>query len=280
MEAREEEGLGRIEDSDAKFVTVKMGEGEIEFDLTDKEVGILLTSLLGASPTTTGGPTYSHAYTLQNTNQHQSLSLYAEDPDGARVFPMTVVDNLSISVEPGGIVAGSSGFKSRGGRAWTGQTENFTAQGNKFLHQHVEVRLADTVGALSAASVIGLKGLELNISANTEFDNVMGTVEPEDILNLQFSVDGSLTLNKEDETYRNYMTNGTYKAMEIKFNRAANSSLTFQFPRVDFSEWEQDRPNNEIVSQSINFKGNYDAANGLAVISTATLVNTFAGTGY
>lgn len=279
-EAREEEGLGRIEDTDAKFVTGKMGEGDIEFDLTDKEVGLILTSLLGASPVTTGGPTYTHTYTLSNDNQHKSLSLYYEDPDDVKVFPLTIVDNLSISVDQGGIVKATAGFKSKNGRDWSNQAENFTTRGNKFLHQHVQVKLADNIAGIAAASTISLKSLELNILANTEFDSVLGTVEPEDILNLQFSVEGSMTLNKESTAYKGYMLDGTYKSLEVKFNRAANSSLTLQFPRIDFSEWEQDRDNNSIVSQSINFKGSYDAANALAVISTATLVNTYAGSAF
>ena len=68
------------------------------------------------------------------------------------------------------------------------------------------------------------------MSANTKFDSVLGTVEPEDILGQQFSVEGSLELNKEDETYRNYMLGGTYRAMDISFVRASNSSLQFQLP--------------------------------------------------
>lgn len=278
--AREEEGLGRIEDSDANFVTQRMGEGEIEMDLEDKNLGLILTSLMGASPVTTGSNPYTHAYTLQNTNQHQSLSLYYEDPNESRVFPNAVVDTLSISMDQEQIGRTTVGFKSKSGRDWTNQTESFTALGSKFLQQHTQVKLAAVVGDLAAASVISLKSLELNIRANTEYDNVLGTADPADVVNLQFGVEGSLTLNAEDATYRDYMINGTYRALEIKFNRSSSSSLTFQFPRVDFTEWERDRDNNALVSQSINFKGNYDAANGLAVISTCTLVNTYAGTAY
>ena len=102
----------------------------------------------------------------------------------------------------------------------------------------------------------------------------MGTVEPEDILNQQISVEGSLELNLEDDTYRDYMLNGTYRAMQIAFTNGSSSILTLQFPRVDFSEWESDYTLNEIAKQTINFKCNYDAANDLDIISTATLVNT------
>lgn len=279
-EAREDEGLGKLADSDSKFVVSKMAEGEFESNLDDKSLGVILTSIIGASPVTTGGPTYAHAYTLSNSNQHQSVSVLYQDPDVARLFTLGVVDSLKISVEQDAIVMFTVGFKSRVGKDYTLQTANFTALGNKFLHQHLIVKAADNIAGLAAATGVSLKKFEMTLSANTKFDNVLGTVEPEDILGQQFSVEGSLELNKEDETYRNYMLNGTYKALEVGFVRAANSSLQIQMPRVDFSEWEQDRTLNEIVSQTVNFKGNYDAANALDIVSTCILTNTYAGTAY
>ena len=279
-EAREDEGLGKLADSDAKFVVSKMSEGEIESNLDDKSLGIILSSIMGSSPVIAGGPTYTHTYTLNNSNQHQSLSVLYQDPDVARLFTLGVVDSLKISVEQDAIVMFTVGFKSRVGKDYTLQTANFTALGNKFLHQHLQFRTADNIAGLAAATAISLKKFEITLSANTKFDSVLGTVEPEDILGQQFSVEGTLELNKEDETYRNYMLNGTYKAAELKFVRATNSQLQIQMPRVDFSEWEQDRTLNEIVSQTINFKGNYDAANALDIISTCVLTNTYAGTSY
>lgn len=278
--AREAEGLGRIEDSDSNHVLRKFAEGDVEFEVNDRQIGMFLTSLIGASPTTTGGPTYAHTYALANTNQHQSLSVYYEDPDFYKLYPLAVVNSLEIVAEPDAIVRATVNLMSKTSDDWTNATQSFVAIGNKFLQQHVQLKLADTIGGLSAATAISLKSLNLTISANAENDNNLGTVEPEDILNHQFSVEGSLTLNKEDDTYRNYMKNGTYKSMDLAFNRASNSSLQFQFPRVDFTEWEQDRELDSIVGQTINFKGNYDAANALAIISTCVLTNTYAGTNY
>ena len=120
----------------------------------------------------------------------------------------------------------------------------------------------------------------MKISTNADFDNETGTSEPAAILGHQFSVEGEVTLNKTDDTYRQLMLAGTYKAMEVTFSRASNSSLTFQLPRVGFTEWEQDRKLDDIVGQTIQFKGNYDAANAAAIISSCTLVNTYAGTNY
>lgn len=278
--ARENEGLGKIADSDANFVVQKMAEGEFESNLDDKIIGLVLTSLLGSSPVTTGGPTYTHTYTLSNSNQHQSLSVLYQDPDITKLYPMAVVDSLQISVEQNAIVMFTVGIKSRVGRDWTAQSVSLTSQGNKFLHQHLVFKLASAVGGLAASTAISLKKLELTISANTVHDSVLGTVEPEDVLGQQFSVEGSIELNKEDDVYRKYMLDGTYRAMDISFSRATNSSLQIQLPRVDFSEWEQDRSLDTIVSQTVNFKGNYDMANALDIISTCILTNTYAGTGY
>lgn len=278
--AREEEGLGVLADSDSNFVTSKMASGEVEFDIEDRTIGIILTSLLGASPVKSGSDPYTYTYTLSNSNQHQSLSILYQDPDITKVYPLGVVSSLSIVVEQNAIVKGTVTFMSRVGRDWTTQTADFTDLGQKFLHQHSVLKLADTVGALAGSSAISIKRLELNIEANATYDNIIGTVEPEDILNQQYSVSGTIELNKESDAYRGYMLNGTYKAMDISFVRSASSSLQFQFPRVDFTEWEQDRTLNEIVSQSIQFKGNYDAANALDIISTCILINNLNSSNY
>lgn len=272
-EAREEQGLGKIADGDSKFVVMKMGEGEVEAQLYDKALGVVLTGVFGAIPTPSGGNPYTHTYTLANTNQHQSVSLYWSDPDRSDMYKLGMVDSFQISVEPSGIVNYTVGFKSKTADEWTAKTPVFTSLGSKFLHQHLQVKLAANIGALSAATPISLKNLEFTVNKNTMFDSVMGTVEPEDVLNQQISVEGTMELNLESDTYRDYMLDGTYRSMEIVLNGGTSSILTIQMPRVDFSEWEPDYTLNEIAKQSINFKANYDATNALDIISTCTLVN-------
>ena len=271
--AREDQGMGNIADSDSFYVTMRMGEGEVESQLYDSALGYILSSLLGSTPSSVGSNPTTHTFTLSSSNQAQSLRLYWKDPVYSLMFPLAVVDSLKVSVEPSGIVNYTVGFKTKGARDWASQTPDFTSRGNKFLHQHLQFRLASSIAGLSGATAISLKNLELTIARNTIFDEVIGTVEPEDVLSQVVGVEGTLTLNLEDDTYRGYMLNNTYRAMEIKLLRSSASSLTLQFPRVDFSEWEPDYTLNEIAKQKINIKANYDSANALAIISTATLVN-------
>lgn len=272
--ARESQGMGKVADSDSFYVTLKMGDGEVESQLYDAGLGYILASLLGAAPVTTGSGTYTHTFTLSQTNQQKSLSLYWQDPDRSYMFALCVVASLEMKVEPSGIVSWTIGFKSKAAKDWAILTPDFTTVGQKFLHQHVQMKLAANIAGLAAATPISLKNLDLTIGRNSDFDSVIGTVEPEDILGHEVSVEAGLKLNLEDDTYRNYMLNGTYRAVEIKLLRSTSSSLTLQFPRVDFSEWAPDFTLNDIASQEINLKANYDSANALDIISTATLVNT------
>jgi hypothetical protein len=272
--AAEDQGFGNIADQDSFYVTLTKGEGDLEAQLYDQSIPYILGSLLGAVPVTTGVNPYTHTFTLSQTNTAKTLSLYWQDPDRSYMFPFVVVDSLKMSIKPLGIVEYTIGFKSKSARNWGTITPVFTTLGSKFLHQHLVFKLASVVGSLTAASNISLKELNLTISRNVIHDVVMGTVEPEDVLSQQISVEGDLSLNLQDDTYRNYMLAGTYRAMEINLLNGANSSLDLRLPRVSFSEWEPDYTLNEIAKQKINFKANYDSANALDIISTAIVINT------
>jgi hypothetical protein len=192
---------------------------------------------------------------------------------------MGMLNSLSLSVEPNGLAQWTIGFMSKMPNDWTTQTQNFTSIGNKWLHQHLKVSFAAAVGSLPG-TLLNLKSFEINFNRNTAFDDAVGTAEPVDIINQQLSVEGNLQLDLEDDTYKDYMTAGTYRAMEVQLDRSASSRLTFRFPRVSFSEWEMDPTLNEITKQTINFKAHYDATNALDIISTATLINSQAGGSY
>jgi hypothetical protein len=268
----ETQSMGKIAASDAEWVTQKFGEGNISNEYYDKGLGLILASLLGSMPSTSGGNPYTHTYTLSNSNQHQSLSILYQDPDYAAMFTNAVVDSVKIKVKAGGLVEWETSFKSKGSKDWTSQTASYTSLGNKYLHQDLVFKTAANVAGLGAATGISLKELDVTIKANAQHDSILGTVEPEDVLNQEFSVEGSLMLLKQDQSYRSLMLDGTYKSAEMTLTRGSGS-LDVVFPRVSFSKWEQDRKINDIVDQKITFKAHYDAANALDIISTCVLIN-------
>jgi hypothetical protein len=280
VQARSVGALSNIADSEEAFVTTKYGQGDIEGEIRVKSFGLFLYALLGSY--SVSGPTdsaYTHSFTVSQTNTHQSLAFVVSDSNTTELYPLVMLDSLELNAELDEIVKYTASFMSKAGRD-TGLTVPAVVAESKFTKKHLSFKLADTIAGLSAATAISLKSLTLTISKNVEIYDVLGTAEPEDILNRQLAVEGEIELLYESETYKNYMKNGTNKCMQIAFTNtdeligaSTRPSLTFQFPKVDFFDWEPSYDLDEIVSQKISFKCNRDVSNSLEPISTCQLVN-------
>jgi len=262
-----------IADGYEAHVTKKYAEGEFEADLDDKAIGVVLSAVMGAAPSSAGGPDYVHTFAFTNTNIHQSMSVYISDPNTSTMFTRTMIDSFGLSVEPEGIAKYTVGMRSVKGKDWASLSPDYTSLGHKMLHTHLGFKLAAAVGDLGAASKIDVRSLDFNISKNViDFDDV-GTVTPADILNQQFTVEGSLEIAYSDQVYRDYMLDGDYKAMEIKFTYGTANYITLQMPRVSFRSWEPSKGLNDIATQTIDFKAFYDAENDDEIISSCVLGN-------
>lgn len=282
--ARSEGSLGDLADSEEAFVTTKYGQGDIEGEVRASSFGLFLYSLLGTLAT--AGPTdsaYTHSFTISQTNQHQSLSMLMKDLNTTELYKLAMIDSLQLTAELDQVVMFAAGFMSKQAVGATGVTMPAVADEFKFTKKHVKIKVAANIAGLAAASVISPKSAQLTISKNVQLDDVLGTVDPEDILNRQLSVEGEITLNYEDETWKNYMKNGTARAIEIflentdeTIGASTRPSLKIQLPNVDFFDWAPDYGLNDIVSQTISFKASKDIANAQNIIHLCQLVNTVA----
>ena len=266
------EALGVLEDSHEKFVVEKYGEGDIEFEVRDQSFGYFLYALMG---TLTGSVavianSYDHTFNVANTNQHQSLTLSTEDPNGDKQFCLSMIDSLTLNCALGEYVKTTIGFISKGSHdtAVDSATGDFAVE-NKFRAQDIEFKLATTRAGLGAASLVKLQSLSITVNKNILRKQMLGTVQPDDLINQGFSVEGEFTLPYEDQTYRSLMLDNTYNAMEIVIENkttvlsdaGAYPTITIVLPRVGFMDWTPDRPKGELAEQTIGFKGYYDFAN-------------------
>ena len=280
VQARSVGALGNIADSEEAFVTTKYGQGDLDGELRASTLGVLLYALLGAC--SSSGPTdeaYTHSFTISQTNNHQSLAFVVSDSNTTELYKLVMIDSFKVNAALDKVISYSAGFFSKCARD-TGLTVPAVIHESKFTKKHISIKLADDIASLAAATAISVKALNLNINKNVKIDDVIGTAEPEDILNNQLSVDGDLELNYEAETYKLYMLNGTYKAMEIKLENAddtigtgSHPSLTIQLPKVSFHGWTPNYDLDKIANQKVSFKANKDVENSLEIISTCSLVN-------
>ena len=288
--ARSSLSYGNIGAGNQALKALEFAEGSVEMDVLDKSFGLILYSIFGTL--STAGPTdsaYTHTFSLANTNQHTSLTFTIDEPndDNDLTFELAMIESVTITIVPDDVVKATVNFMSKASVPGSVETweVSYSAE-NKFLGRHLTFKLATDTSGLAAASNISVKSLTLNFNKNLIRDDVCGTVSPKDILNQNFTIDGSVELTYEDRSYRSLMVDGSYRAVRIQLTNtdvtigaATNPSFKIDLSRVDFEAWEAMRPNDEIAMQSINFIANYDLTNE-NVVNSCTLVNEETGSNY
>ena len=282
VKARAVGGLGKLADSEEAFVTTKYGQGDLEGEIRSKGFGLLLYAMLGgySAPAAPLDSAYVHPFTISQSNQHQSLCFTVADSNTTESYSLVMLDSLEITAELDEIVRYTASFMSKASDS-SSNTVPSAIDEYKFTKKHVRLKIASDIASLDSASAISVKSLSLTIAKNVVLDDVLGTAEPEDIYNRQLSVEGSVTLTYDAETYKNYMKDGTNRAVEIAFinsdqtigGGSTNPSLKIQLPKVDFFDWEPDYSLDEIVSQTFSFKASRDVGNGQDIIHQCELIN-------
>lgn len=263
-------------------VVSKWSEGNIEGEINANSFGLLLLALVGTDTPTGPAETevYTHVYTLQNDVQHDSLTIHVKDPIGSLRFRLAMINSLSINVALGEFAKYAANFLSKFHQDEATPAVTYAID-TRFTHPDLTFKVAANVDAIAAASNISVKSLSLSIEKTVERVDVLGTLEPEDIVNKGIKISGSVELNYEDRTWRNYMLDGSVKAMQIKLTASKiigttlHPILDLQFPKVHFFGWEPARGLGDIVSQTINFEIMYDLSNS-RLWSVMQLINTVA----
>lgn len=274
------EAHGHIDDATDSYPTERFGQGTVGGEVRDDIIGIFFYALLGTIQTVDNTGDYTHTLTEENSNQHQSLTLFWDDPNNDDAsFKLAMITSMSLSVETGQLATFSIDFESQPSDDSADLTSAYTSQ-NQFVSHFVNIRLASAVGGLGAATDLPIKSFTITFSKNTSRDHNFGTITPTEIHNQQFMVEGSFTLNNEDNTYRNYMRDNTYQALrlamvntDVTLGGSNNPTVQIDLSRCHFFDWDRNVALDEISGQTINFKGLSDITNSLNIVNEVVVIN-------
>ena len=148
---------------------------------------------------------------------------------------------------------------------------------NYFLGQHINLKLADDLAGLDGASAVDVKRVEININKNIEDDDKLGSIEPNDFLNKQLTIEGSIEMNFKDTVLMDYALNGNQKAMrleiingDITIGASSNPKLVVDLAKIKLREPLISGDNNEIAKVTSNFKAFYSASDSKSIETTLT----------
>jgi hypothetical protein len=277
----DENAYGVIEDSVSQSIVKQWAEGNAKLPVYDKSIGLILLSLFGdVDSAAHSGETlaYDHTYSVLQDSQHQSLTLFVNDPLSGQDYKhaLGVVSSLELSYALGKYIGVTPSFKAKKGETAT-LTPSISVE-NKFLSQHVSFKIAANQAGLDAASAINVKSLSLKIDQGITDNDVLGSIAPDDFLTTQFSIEGNVELVWEAETYKDMALEATEKAMRIDIKNsdvtigtAANPQLKIDLHKVIFKDITRPVKVKDLVMQTLSFKAHYNITDSKMV--TAVLTN-------
>lgn len=265
-QAIEDSSVGVIADAIDAQIIRKWAEGSFGGDIKDKSIGLILLSLFGSvSSSVKSGESivYEHAFSLGNSAQHQSLTLGIDDPWQDYQFALAMIENLEIKFERGKFSSFTASFKSKKGATAT-LTATYTAE-NSFRPQDFAFKIAANLAGLGSVSALNIKSATLKFEKNLEIDDVLGSVDPADILNKQFVCTGTIEAIFEDEvTFKTIVLGDTAKALRfdikntsVTIGASSNPELQIDLAKVKFSEITRATPIGDLVKQTLGFKAFY-----------------------
>lgn len=274
-------GLGRIEEINDSAIIKKWSEGSYDGKVFVNSLGVELVSLFGsadASPTTVASGVYQHDYTVTNTNTHSSASLSYEDALQDHRFARCMLNGWSLQVVTDDYIKRTASWMGMPSENVTHSPVAYSATEAEFIPKNVTLKMASALAGLGAASAINVTAINIDFAKNVEALYVVGSDEPEDILNKQFSVSGSIEMFFEAETYRDYVFAGTKRAMRVTIENDAidlgsgnHPTLELDFASVSFKDFVRGYDSNEFVTATISFNANYSLTDSAMV--TAKLIN-------
>ena len=281
----QDQAFGVIEDSTGMDIAKQWAEGNWKGPITDQHFILVLLSILGnissATNVDVSGVVYDHTLTVAENVQHQSLSLYLKDSAATGnaqdyTHALAVVHSLEIDYTAGKYIDYTANVKAKKG-VQTAVTAVANTE-NRYLPQHVAIKLASTLAGLDAASVINVKSLKLKFDQKTEDDAVLGNIGPNDYLNKDFMIEGTVEATWDSEaSFKTAALDGTTQAMRIDIKNtnvtigtAAHPEIKIDLAKVTFKAITRPWKVGDIVRQTVELKAHYSATDTKMISVVAT----------
>lgn len=278
-----EAAIARLENTDGHAIALKYGLLKLKSKIKDKNIGYLLLSLFGtvSSVAKAGGNSavYDHTFSVQQGVSHQSLTLALKGPNDDVAMANALLDKIKISCKYGEYAMFEAELSGKA-TASASNTVSFTAE-NDFFAKHLTFKNASAQSGLTAASAVKIREFALEFDQKAMFEEVLGSNAPNDVLNQDWGVKGSVTLVHNDATWHDLQQAGTYQALRFDFQNtdvtigaSANPGLQIDFHRASILNYKRKQPLNGLIEESFDFTARYSLTDSKMVTAVLTNLQT------
>jgi hypothetical protein len=268
---------GVLEDMENRRVVKKYIEGDFEGIAQIDALGFLYASVYGkVSSSVVAGSVYDHVFGVKQNTIHQSLTVFTKDGSVQNLkLAGCVVNTLEVSGSVDDFVRVKANII--GQTATDGSASPSYNTEYDFIGKDITIKLADSEAGLSGATAIKVKDFTITHDQGIIRDHVFGSYTPGDLYNSKNSIEGEITINFSDETYKDLYLGDSAKYMQIVIQGTSDlgggyyPTLTYVFNKVKITDWDRSGGNDELVTEKISFKAFYNETDSEA--STVTLRN-------
>ncbi len=273
-----ERAVGVIEDSEDQEVSKKMSGGTIGGEVFDKSFGLFLLTTLGSvtSAESADAGVYDHNFEVLQSAKHPTVTVEVKRGDNEqKAYPNSVIESFKLNavakdyLKFEAVLRGKAGVSASNVPAYV--TENY------FLGKDINVKLADDLSELGGASAIDVRSVEIEVNKNVEDDEKLGSIEPNDFLNKQLSIEGNIEMLFKNTDLMDYALNGNKKAMRLEIVNSgitigltSNPKLVIDLAKIKFREPLIGGDNNEIAKVTVGFKAFYSSSDARSIVAVLT----------
>jgi len=276
----DESTMNVLSDSLNTRVVKKWIEGDLEGNAHADAIGYLLYNLYGAvASVNVSGSVYTHTFTLANSIEHASLTLFAKDGAVQQLsYDNCMISTLELTAVVDDYVKFTASFMGKASNS-NSDTPSYDTEYD-FIGKDVTVKFADTEAGLVGATALCAKELSINFDTGLINDFCLGSYTPNDLYNAKMAIEGEFTLNYDDNTFKDLYLADTNKYMEITIQGAAdigggnNPKIVILLNQVQIKEWTREGGNDELITQPISFKAFYNETDSQQSKITLTNLTT------
>lgn len=249
QKVRDDSGFSVIETPRTADIVKAWNEGDIEFNVRDLSFGLILLNLFGTETFATNTPESGvgqHTFTVAQSNQHQSLSVYKKTPIETLVSTGCMINQFQLRAVLDQYVRCNIGLMGKMFAADSAAISYVTE--NRFRPQDVQVKIAATANELAGASVQAtMRSMTITVNKNVQEYQGLSSVTPVDFVNRGYEVRLEFELALETTTFKNYTLLNQLRAMSIKLinndviiGTSTKPNLELILDQIDFDPFDID----------------------------------------
>lgn len=255
----EEGSYWNIMDSSDSYLTKRWAEWGFGWNLFYNWIWVLLENLFWEELAVVDNWdwTFTHSFLMWNNNSHPSLVVWLKDPNVWNFFKLWMLDTFQLTLTAWEQAKFTASLKSK---KWVTQaiTSSYS-EDIPLLWQNAFLKIwpPNDVSWTLLTDDIFIKTLNLTVNKNLENDFSVWDTEPVDFLNKQLDLNWQIEILYDWESFKNIVMNNLHRTMIFWVNTTIwwlEYLFTFYFPNVTFTNWERAKWNNDLVSQTLDFK--------------------------